>query len=1207
MKITGEIEARGQWREEEISLDTGADINVISQRFVVQYSIPAEDAELPRPKWLGDTSAHCYGAHRIRYRVTDDWGQTRIGEQLFYAMDKNGPPLLMGMPGCDAEGIQIDTRTRTWRLGIDEPKIQLLDAGAFAEAIQSEPRVYAMVLAGVWSEDESDARAARVGSVGEGPTIPEELKEYEDVFSVEEAGRLPPARATDHAIETTGEPPHGPLYNLSTTELGVLRRYIDDALEKGWIRRSTSPAGAPVLFVPKGDGSLRLCVDYRGLNKLTVKNRHDEWKTAFRTRYGHFEYMVMPFGLSNAPGTFQAYISRALMGLVDNTCVVYMDDILIYSEDPSQHYRHVAEVLKRLRQFQLFVKLSKCLFAVTEVEFLGFIVSTNGVLMDPKRIDTIVQWPVPKSYLNVQEFLGFTNFYRRFVEAYSKITVPLTSLLQGSKNGKKTGPFLWNEEAAEAFRRLREAFTPGVILIHFDPTLRIRVETDASGFAISGILSQLKEGQWRPVAFYSRKLQGAELNYETHDSELLAIVVAFKQWRHYLEGSAHTIEVLTDHNNLRGFMNVKALNGRQARWAVALAPYDFTIIHRAGKTNPADAPSRRPDYEVGANASLTRLLPTLQHKLQATAEVASLSIRTSNEASASILKDPGQESWWGRLYQTVQSEHSDMRFGEIEPGKVPGSAGETQAQLKGDDDVTGVTGCKQYIPRKVAVLATSYETVYDPPTEPLTELVRGLQQVDELAIKQRDVCEAGAEREDNTGLSKWKVDSTGLLRHKGCLYIPDEKSIRAELLRRHHDDALAGHFGVEKTLELLQRKYFWPKMTESIKEYIKSCDICQRVKTHRHRPYGELQSLPHPTEKWREITMDFITDLPPSGREGNVYDSILVIVDRFTKMAQYISTEKTITSSRLADILISQVITTFGKPYGIVSDRGSVFTSDFWSEFCYYAKVKRRLSTAFHPQTDGQTERQNQTLEHWLRCYCTEDQSDWAKLLPLAEFAYNNAKHASTGLSPFYAMYGYNPEFEFTVEDDGFEGEIPAVQDRVRQIQETQQKLEERYKIAVETQAKYYNNRHEPMTFNKGDLVLLSTKNLKQKRPSKKLSHKYAGPFRVEDVVGTQAYRLALPTGYRIHPTFHVSLLEPYTRREDGSEAPYLPLPELLDDEEQYEVEALLDRRTRKRVPQYLVKWLGWPEEYNQWVPEGELDAPELRKEYDSQAKRKRK
>src|SRR5580692_3178868 len=275
-----------------------------------------------------------------------------------------------------------------------------------------------------------------------------------------------------HIIETTKDPPFGPIYNLSEMELASLREYLNKGLDRGWIQHSISPAGAPILFVPKKDGKLRLCVDYCALNAVTRKNQHtlpliseildrlngaqyltkidlqdayhriaiakeDQWKTAFRTRYGHFEYCVMPFGLTNSPATFQAYINKALSGLVDVICVVYLDDILIYSENLEDHRRHVREVFERLRRFSLYANLKKCSFFQTEVEFLGFIVGREGIRMDPKRVEAVTQWPQPTSIHDIQIFLGFVNFYRRFIERYSHITRPLTKLLKTSSKGEE--------------------------------------------------------------------------------------------------------------------------------------------------------------------------------------------------------------------------------------------------------------------------------------------------------------------------------------------------------------------------------------------------------------------------------------------------------------------------------------------------------------------------------------------------------------------------------------------------------------------------------------------------------------------------------------------------------------------------------------------------------------------------------------------------
>ena len=459
--------------------------------------------------------------------------------------------------------------------------------------------------------------------------VPPEYHEYLDVFSKSKSAHLPPRRPCDHKIELENgaAPPFGPIYSLSEVEQLALKTFIDENLSSGLIRPSQSPAGAPILFIKKKDGSLRLAVDYRGLNRITKKDRYplplipdlldrlrsatvftkmdlhsaynlvriaegDEWKTAFRTRYGSFEFMVMHYGLTNAPASFQRFMNNIFKDLLDVCVVVYLDDILIFSKDPSSHSQHVQEVLRRLRKHDLYAKVEKCEFSVDTTEFLGFVISPNGLSMAESKVQAIKDWPKPRKVKEVQSFLGFANFYRRFIANYSDLTVPLNRLT------RKNVPWLWSPACQEAFRLLKDAFCSAPILHHFDPSLPPIVETDASDYAIAGIISvRTNDGDVHPVAFFSRTLTGAELNYDTHDKELLAIFEAFKTWRHYLESLHHTIDVLTDHKNLEYFSTTKTLSRRQARWSEYLSAFNMVIRFRPGKLGEKpDSLTRRSDY-----------------------------------------------------------------------------------------------------------------------------------------------------------------------------------------------------------------------------------------------------------------------------------------------------------------------------------------------------------------------------------------------------------------------------------------------------------------------------------------------------------------------------------------------------------------------------------------------------------------------------------
>jgi len=452
-------------------------------------------------------------------------------------------------------------------------------------------------------------------------------REFDDVFQ-DLPHTLPPKRAVDHRIEIQpgSKPPNRPTYRMSTTELAVLKKEIDDLLQRGFIRPSTSEYGAPVLFVKKKDGELRMCIDYRQLNNQTIKNktqmpREDEMtarlvgatrfskidlqrayqhvlihpqdikKTAFNTRYGHFEYMVMPFGLCNAPATFQTLMQSVLADFLDDFVVVFMDDILIYSSNDIEHRQHVRRVLERLRQHRLYANRKKCEFGRRSVHFLGHVISNDGIAMDKSKVSAINQWPTPKSVDDVRSFVGLAGYYRKYVHRFGQIAAPLFDLL------KKDERFAWTAAAQKAFDELKSALMSGPVLIIPDDTLPYTVRVDASGFAVGATLSQDHGRGLQPVAFMSHKMNAAQINYPVHEQELLAMMYALAEWRHHLHGQRFT--AITDHHSLTFLKTQPNLSKRQIRWAHELAEYDFDIVYAAGKKNTvADALSRRSDHRL---------------------------------------------------------------------------------------------------------------------------------------------------------------------------------------------------------------------------------------------------------------------------------------------------------------------------------------------------------------------------------------------------------------------------------------------------------------------------------------------------------------------------------------------------------------------------------------------------------------------------------
>ncbi|MBW0572736.1 hypothetical protein O181_112451, partial [Austropuccinia psidii MF-1] len=384
----------------------------------------------------------------------------------------------------------------------------------------------------------------------------------------------------------------GFIYSLSKSESETLRAYISENVEKGFIRPSSSSTGAPILFVNKKDGGLCLCVDYCKLNSVTRKNRYpvppmnqlltvfngatifskidlhgaynllrikegDEHSTSFRTKYGSYEYLVMPFGLTNAPASFQNLVNDIFADYLDFFVVVYLNDIMVFSSSLDEHVKHVASVLQRLRDNTSFAKASKCVFHASSVEYLGYVVSSDGLKMDSLKVQKILNWPQPKNIKALQYFLGFANFYYP--------------------------PCIFNEEALSQFQILKEACTPAPILSHCNPSLPTIVETDASDYALDAVLSQVNDSGKHPIASYSHKLLQAELNYEIHDKELLGLVWALKHWRASLLSLSDSFEVFTDHCSLQYFMPSKVLTPLQACWAEFLSELHFIITYRPGR------------------------------------------------------------------------------------------------------------------------------------------------------------------------------------------------------------------------------------------------------------------------------------------------------------------------------------------------------------------------------------------------------------------------------------------------------------------------------------------------------------------------------------------------------------------------------------------------------------------------------------------------
>jgi len=728
-------------------------------------------------------------------------------------------------------------------------------------------------------------------------------------------------------------------YRLSPAELSELKLQIEALLPAGFISPSSSPFGAPVLFASKKDGGLRFCVDYRALNNVTIKNRYplpriqdlidklssaryfsaldcfsgfwqipvapaDRHKTAFNTALGQFQWNVMPFGLCNAPASFQALMDKVLRPLIlRNICCVYMDDILVFSKTKEEHLQYLREVFAALAEHKIYCKPSKCSFLQTEIKYLGYLIGNGQIKPDPSAVACVTDWSVPDSRSKLRSFLGFANFYRDFIDEYAAVTAPLTDLL----SEKYPYPSVFNEDQLSAFESLKTALVTAPALAIYSPdskSFRVRLRTDASRHAVGAVLEQDTGTGWHPVTYYSKKLNDAQSKYSAYDLELLAINEALKRWRCYLLGVK--FDCLTDHNTLKHYLSQKdLLNHRNNRYLDNISQFDVNIIYCKGKDNPADA--------------LSRLCCTR-----------------------------------GSLFAFHTS---------------PVMATDLSASVSG---------------------TTTVQT-------PLVKVFEDAYKVDPVT------------QGTYTGSGFMYVgDATCPL-----LYVPDSTSLglsttlRQSLLRECHESPLAAHPGVKRMYASMRRQYFWPGLHTDVKAYVESCDLCRINKSGTSKPWGLLQPLPVPTGRWSDISMDFIGHLPVSKHSG--CDCVLVIVDRLTKLVRFIPCKSTITADEAAKLFIKHVFKDFGLAKTMLSDRDTLFVSNFWQSLFKQLGTILPMSCGYHPQTDGQTEIMNKTLEAMLRPYvgASHRQELWEDYLPLVEFAYNSTPQTSTEKSPFELMYGF--------------------------------------------------------------------------------------------------------------------------------------------------------------------------------------------------------
>ena len=818
------------------------------------------------------------------------------------------------------------------------------------------------------------------------------LTDYQDTFAKSEED-LGVFDEIAHKIATVDEVPvQERLRRTPLKFAGEEEAALQKMLDGGIIKPSTSAwASAPVL-VRKKDGSVRYAIDYRKLNAKTVKDAYplpliaecidalqgSEWfhaldlasgywqilldpndahKTLFITKYGLFEYTRMPFGLCNAPATFQRVMHLVLRGMVWKQILVYLDDVVILGTSFGNAMDNLKMTLHRFRQYNLKLKPKKCHLFQQEIKFLGRKVSKDGIRISDEHTECIRNWPTPKSLDDLLKFLGFINYHRDFIPRLSEKASPLFQL---TRKGVK---FEWTGECEASFNLLKNEVMSAPFLSLPVDSRPFLLDTDASNFAIAGCLYQIRDGVEYPISFASQSLTGAQQKYCTTRKELLAIVVFTRQFRHYLLGSTFTVR--TDHGSLVWLYRFKEPTGQLGRWMEELSQYDMIIQHRPGRLHGnADALSRIPVGEEYCRCY---------------------------EAGKRLESLPcGGCNYCQRLH------HQWARFDDEVDNVIPLAVRSLEVSDSSESSGCGLM-LSGYTPGELRDAQLK-----DPALQPLILWLERQEEPDEgeLMIQGMETKQLWNSREQlrlTDGVLRYDwVEGSGTVSQK--LVVPHE--LRVEIVKMAHDGTIGGHWGRAKTAKRVKSCCFWPSIERYVAEFIATCAICSRNK-HHLKNRAELMSYQSGVPNER-VHLDFLGPFTPSHR-GNKY--ILSMVDQFTKWIEICALPEQ-TAVTTAKAFFDGWIVRFGVPLQIHTDQGSNFTSGMFTDLCRLLQSTKTRTTPYRPSSNGQVERYNQMILSYIRCQLSGDDRQWDEHLPAFGLSLRSTVNRNTGYTPNMLQLG---------------------------------------------------------------------------------------------------------------------------------------------------------------------------------------------------------
>ena len=813
------------------------------------------------------------------------------------------------------------------------------------------------------------------------------LLKHQDLWE----GKLGMINATEHRIELKegAAPVHQHPYRAGAKEREFERSEIRKMLEEGVIRPSTSEWASPVVLAPKPDGSLRFCVDYRKVNELTKRDcyplpRMDDcldslgeanifstldancgyWQlpmresdipiTAFTSYEGLYEFIRMPFGLTNAPACFQRALDVILAKYRWKTCLVYLDDIVIFSNNIDDHIRHVDEVLTTLGKAGISLRLRKCKFFTKTIKYLGHIVKPGTIEIDQAKTRTLQSLQPPRNIRHLRSFLGFVNVYRRFIRDYTKKAASLYRLLRGHPEHELPPR---DEEQLQSFNDLIAAVLDPVILAIPKPGLRYSLDTDASDYQIGCALFQTdEEGNRRPIGFWSRTLNDAERNYSTSEKECLATVYGVTTCRPYLYGV--DFDLYTDHEGLRWLMNIAEPSGRLMRWRLRLSDFTFTIHYKKGLCNTqADVMSRLPSQDH-----------TTEHE---DLELQSFSEAASKNANASNV-----------LYMSDCSSDDESDSDEL----IVDFLDDVYCAF----DLETANKEMPNVPEEISLEELLIEQGKDKFCNQIINYLKG-------GNKQK--------REDRFE-SFFENPETGLLERAATKFsaVVVPQSLVERVLLIAHYTPIGGHPGGRKLYKTLRRKYYWPGLAIDCYRTVFDCPECARERITLQKRSKPLKLFPA-RAPLTDIAMDILGPLLKSKTHNKF---LLVIVDRFTKLVRTTPLRK-VSSYEVAKAFVNDWCFVYGPPQTVLTDNGSQFASKSLLHMYKILGVKPLFTTTYHPQTNGQTERFNRTILSALRKFVGDHPTTWDQFTDALTFAYNRQAHSSTGFPPLDLVLSRSP------------------------------------------------------------------------------------------------------------------------------------------------------------------------------------------------------